>query len=335
MKSKIIFLISLIFLFFISCSNQKIEKYEESRFLFGTYIKIIVYEKDLDLAKKAVSEAFQEIERIDNKYNSKVEGSLVYKLNKGEIKEIELDAEGQKIFKEVENAYNLSGGKFDITISPLLELWGFTEDSIDSLKLKLPKKEEIDFIKTFIDFKKVKIENNKLSLSIPIKEIDTGSFLKGYALSQAKKILVDRGITSAFITSISSIDLVGSKPNNKAWKIGLQNPKDPSDLIGITDLRDKALGVSGDYQTYVEIDGEVYHHILDLETGYPVEDKKMVVVITDDSFKADLYSTTFFLMPIEKVLNFVEKQKDIEVMIIDKDMNIIKTKGFILNKNTK
>lgn len=335
MKSRIIFLISLIFLFFVSCSNQKIEKYEESRFLFGTYIKIIVYEKDLDLAKNAVSEAFQEIERIDNKYNSKVEGSLVYKLNKGEIKEIELDAEGQKIFKEVENAYNLSGGKFDITISPLLELWGFTEDSIDSLKLKLPKKEEIDFIKTFIDFKKVKIENNKLSLSSPIKEIDTGSFLKGYALSQAKKILVDRGITSAFITSISSIDLVGSKPNNKAWKIGLQNPKDPSDLIGITELKGKALGVSGDYQTYVEIDGEVYHHILDLETGYPVEDKKMVVVITDDAFKADLYSTVFFLMPIEKVLNFVEKQKDIEVMIIDKDMNIIKTKDFILNKNIK
>lgn len=335
MKSRIIFLISLIFLFFVSCSNQKIEKYEESRFLFGTYIKIIVYEKDLDLAKNVVSEAFQEIERIDNKYNSKVEGSLVYKLNKGEIKEIELDAEGQKIFKEVENAYNLSGGKFDITISPLLELWGFTEDSIDSLKLKLPKKEEIDFIKTFIDFKKVKIENNKLSLSSPIKEIDTGSFLKGYALSQAKKILVDRGITSAFITSISSIDLVGSKPNNKAWKIGLQNPKDPSDLIGITELKGKALGVSGDYQTYVEIDGEVYHHILDLETGYPVEDKKMVVVITDDAFKADLYSTVFFLMPIEKVLNFVEKQKDIEVMIIDKDMNIIKTKDFILNKNIK
>lgn len=335
MKNKILFFFSIIFSLFVSCSTSKIEKYEESKFLFGTYIKITVYDKDVNLAKKAIEEAFQEIERIDFKYNSKVEESLIYKLNHREIEEISLDDEGKLIFDEVVRTYELSEGKFDITISPLLELWGFTDDRIDSLNLKIPKKEEIEFIKTFIDFKKIKIKDGKMSLESPVKEIDTGSFLKGYALSQAKKVMLNRGIKSAFITSISSIDLIGSKPENKPWKIGLQNPENPSELIGVVELKNEALGVSGDYQTYVEIDGKLYHHILDKDSGYPVKDKKMVVVITDDAFKADLYSTAFFLMPIEKIFDFAKKQKNMKVMIIDEEMNIIKTDNFILNEIKK
>lgn len=335
MKNKILFFFSIIFSLFVSCSTSKIEKYEDSKFLFGTYIKITVYDKDVNLAKKAIEEAFQEIERIDFKYNSKVEESLIYKLNHREIEEISLDDEGKLIFDEVVRTYELSEGKFDITISPLLELWGFTDDRIDSLNLKIPKKEEIEFIKTFIDFKKIKIKDGKMSLESPVKEIDTGSFLKGYALSQAKKVMLNRGIKSAFITSISSIDLIGSKPENKPWKIGLQNPENPSELIGVVELKNEALGVSGDYQTYVEIDGKLYHHILDKNSGYPVKDKKMVVVITDDAFKADLYSTAFFLMPIEKIFDFAKKQKNMKVMIIDEEMNIIKTDNFILNEIKK
>lgn len=201
---------------------------------------------------------------------------------------------------------------------------------IDSPTLKIPTKEEIEFTKTFIDFEKIKIEGNKLILEKPVKEIDTGSFLKGYALSQAKKVMEAEGVKSAFITSISSIDLIGAKPKNKPWKIGLQNPLFPNELVGVVQLKNKALGISGDYQTYIEIEGNMYHHILDKESGYPVQDKKMVAVICDDAFLADLYSTAFFLMPVEKILEYVESQKDLEVMIIDKDMKIIKSKNFEL-----
>ena len=93
--------------------------------------------------------------------------------------------------------------------------------------------------------------------------------------------------------------------------------------------------MSGDYQTYVEIDGEMYHHIIDKESGYPVKDKKMVAVICDDAFLADLYSTTFFLMPIDKVMEYVENQKDLEVMIVDKDMSIITSKNFKIEEVKK
>ena len=333
MRNKlIVFIFLLLSMFLISCS-RKIEKIEESKFLFGTYIKIIVYSNNKEKAIQSIEKAFNEIQRIDEKYNSKSEGSLIYNLNNSDNKTVKLDEEGIKIFEGVKKAYELSEHKYDITIAPLLELWGFTDETIELSTLKLPTKEEIDFTKTFVDFDKVKISNDgTLTIESPVKEIDTGSFLKGYAISKAREILKDDGIKSAFITSISSIEVIGTKPENKLWKIGLQNPENPSEMIGIVSLKDRAMGVSGDYQTYVEIDGKMYHHILDKDTGYPVEDKKMVVVLCDNAFDADLLSTTFFLMPIDKVISYVDSRKDLDVLIVDKDMNIIASKNFKYKK---
>ncbi len=324
----VVFILSLFSLFFFSCGKE-LEKIEESKFLFGTYIKIIVYSDNKEKAMESIEKAFNEIQRIDEKYNSKFEGSLIYNLNNSDNKTLKLDEEGIRLFEGVKKSYELSEHKYDITISPLLELWGFTDEAMELPTLKLPTKEEIEFIKTFVGFDKVKISTDGiLTIDSPVKEIDTGSFLKGYAISKAKEVLKEQGIKSAFITSISSIDLIGTKPENKAWKIGLQNPDNPGDMIGIVSLKDRAMGVSGDYQTYVEINGEMYHHILDKDTGYPVTDKKMVVVLCDNAFDADLLSTTFFLMPIDKVISYVNNREDLDVLIVDKDMNIITSKNF-------
>ena len=333
MKNKfIVFVLLLLGIFLVSC-GKKIEKIEESKFLFGTYIKIIVYSDNKEKAMKSIEKAFNEIQRIDEKYNSKSEGSLIYNLNNSDNKTVKLDEEGIKLFEGVKKAYELSEHKYDVTIAPLLELWGFTDETIELPDLKLPTKEEIEFTKTFVDFNKVKIsDDGTLTIESPVKEIDTGSFLKGYAISRAKEVLKDEGIKSAFITSISSIEVIGAKPENKPWKIGLQNPENQSEMIGIVSLKDRAMGVSGDYQTYVEIDGKMYHHILDKDTGYPVQDKKMVVVLCNNAFDADLLSTTFFLMPIDKVISYVDSREDLDVLIVDKDMNIITSKNFKYEK---
>ena len=329
MKTKILSFIVILALFLISCGKKEVQRFEESRFLFGTYIKIIVYDSDKDFATKSIDKAFAEIQRIDEKFNSKTEGSLIYNLNTTDNKTVKLDEEGLKLFDGVSKAYEISGHKYDITIAPLLELWGFTEDSIELPNLKLPSKEELEFTKRFVDYEKVKIsDDGTMTLEAPVKEIDTGSFLKGYALARAKKVLQAEGVKSAFVTAISSIDIIGEKPENKPWKIGLQNPQDPSKILAIVSVKDRAMGVSGDYQTYVEIDGKMYHHILDKDTGYPIEDKKMVAVLCDNAFDADLYSTTFFLMPIDKVIEYVNSKENLDVLIVDKDMKIITSKNF-------
>lgn len=320
---KRLLIILLLPLAFIGCTDKKMQKFESEKFLFGTYIKITVYDKDEKLAKKGMEEAFNEIERLDNKFNSKIKTSIIGKLNSDPATPVELDDEGLMLFSKVREVYELSDKKYDITIGPLLKAWGFGEVG----EVSIPSKEFLAQILTEIDFDKVKIEGNQMYMESPVNEIDTGSFLKGYAVARAKKVMEEMEITSAFITTISSIDVINTKPENKPWRIGVQNPENPEDLLGIVELNDEGMGVSGDYQTYVEINGKKYHHILDKATGFPVRDKKLVMVICEDAFLADLYSTAFFTMPVEKVMKYAENNKKLKVLIVDKDMNILKTKN--------
>lgn len=305
-------------IFILSCSKE-VQKIEQSKFLFGTYISITVYDKNEKLANKAIEAAFQEIERIDKKFNSKMKGSLVERLNSGKEKTIKLDEEGVYLFQNLKSVYELSHGKYDITIGPLLDVWDFGAKE----KREIPKKEDLKRAIQYIDFSKIILSGDELSFSESGVELDTGSFLKGYAVEKAKGVMREKGVTSAFISSISSIETINGKPDGKKWRIGVENPENTQKLLGVVELYNEGMGVSGDYQTYVEIDGKRYHHILDKTTGFPVEDKKMVVVISDNAFFSDMYSTAFFLMDIDEVLNYADKN-DLGVLIVDKDMKIFK-----------
>lgn len=305
-------------IFILSCGKE-VKKIEKSNFLFGTYISITIYDENEKLANKAIDEAFKEIARIDNKFNSKAKGSLIDKLNSGEEKEIILDEEGVYLFENLKRVYDLSYGKYDITIGPLLDLWDFGNKE----KRELPTLEEIEKAKKNTGFSNLILDGNRLYFSKKGIEIDTGSFLKGYAVEKAKETMRDLGVKSAFISSISSIETINKKPDGQNWKIGIENPENSQELLGVVELDNKGMGVSGDYQTYIEIDGKRYHHILDKDTGYPVTDKKMVVVIGNNAFFSDMYSTAFFTMNIDEILNYADNN-DLEVLIVDKDMKIYK-----------
>jgi len=317
-------LIILIILSLFGCGSKEPQRVEREKFLFGTYIKIIVYDEDTKLADKAIETAFSEIARIDAKLNNHSKGSIIDTINRSEEKRVKIDEESKKVLSEVERVYKLSKGGFDITLRPLLEAWGFTEEGAE----KVPTDKQLREALNKIDYSKVNIEGGYLTFAAPVEKIDTGSFLKGYAIAQAKLLMENMGIESAFITSISSIETIGTKPGGARWRIGIQNPSNPREILKIANLDDKAMGVSGDYQTFVEIEGKKYHHILSTKTGYPIRDKKMVVVICEDGYTADLYSTAFFSMKTEDVVNYVETQKNLEVLIVDENSKIVISSGF-------
>ncbi len=124
---KKLLIVLLLPIIFIRCTDKKMQKFESEKFLFGTYIKITVYDKDEKLAKTGMEEAFNEIERLDNKFNSKIKTSIIGKLNSDPNVPVELDDEGLMLFSKVREMYELSNKKYDITIGPLLKAWGFGE----------------------------------------------------------------------------------------------------------------------------------------------------------------------------------------------------------------
>ncbi len=320
-KTLLIFLIIIL----IGCGKKEEKKIMESKFTFGTMINIVVYSDNEKEARRAIKLAFEELERIDNKFNTHKKGSLIYKVNNNPKEYFQLDDEGQYLFDMVKETYELSNGQYDITITPLIDLWGFVETRE---REKVPLKQELEEAIKRVDFDNIDIKNNQIRLLTPKNKIDTGSFLKGYAISRAKGILEENGIKGAFISAISSIETLNVKPNGETWKIGLQNPENPNKEYHILEIDNKSIGVSGDYQIYVEIDGKKYHHLLDKTTGYPVGDKKMVVVIGENGFLTDMYSTAFFSMPAGDILDFVNETIGLEVMIVKSDMSKIFSENF-------
>lgn len=317
-KSRNLFLLFLILFCLMGCQKEK-KKIEKDLFAFGTYFKIIAYTDNVEKTKKNIDLAFKEIERVDKRFNSKMQGSIIDNLNKNG--EIEIDSEGIYLFNKVKEVYEMSDGMYDITMPPLLKAWGFEGD----LKREsLPSKESLENAVKNVDFSKLHLEKNRVYFENKGMEIDTGSFLKGYAIERAKELLKKNGEKSILISAVSSIVAIGEKGNGKPWIIGIQNPDKPNDILGIVELRDKAMGVSGDYQTYVEIEGKRYHHILNKKTMYPEKSKKMVVVIADNCLDADLNSTAYFLMPLNKILNKTNKY---EVLIVDSNNKIFRSQG--------
>lgn len=317
----------LLLFIFSACGAPTTKRYEKEKFLFGTYIKIIVYTESEKTAEAAFEKAFEEIGRVDNRYNSKSKDSIVYNLNmqKTPEKRVTLDAEGYNIFKKVTEAYDMSKGKFDITIEPLMIAWGFLDEMNPT---RVPTDLEIKEAQKKIGYERVTVTPDSLIIQGPTESIDTGSFLKGYAIEKGKEKLIEAGIQHGFISAISSISTIGKKPDGKSWKIGIQNPEKSNETLGVIELDNEALGVSGDYQTFVEIDGKKYHHILDKETGYPISDKKMVVVVGQDGLQEDLLSTALFSMEEKEIKEFMELNKNLKILVVNSDMSTYKSENF-------
>lgn len=318
---KIIIMI-IIFTIFCSCNKNKLKKVTKENFYFNTLIQITVYSENQNIALDAINKAFIEIDRIDNYYNSYKKDSKVSKLN--ENKKIVADEELKNILTEIGKIYKLTEGNYDITIKPLIELW---ENSVNNSK-RIPNGEEISEILENIDYSKVIIDENNILKIGRNQKIDTGSFLKGYAIKKAKKILKDNGINSGLITAVSSIETINGKNNSENWNIAIENPNNQNVILKTITLNNKAIGVSGDYQNYYEVNGNKYHHILDVKTGYPINDKKMVVVIAEDSFIADIYSTALFTLKIDRILEIINNTDDIEVLVVDNLDNIHMSENF-------
>lgn len=315
---KLVLSFLLIFLF-AACGVKRIE---DERFLFGTIIKILVYDRDVEKSQKAINLAFEEIERIDKQINNKSFESDYYRLNNSNGKYVKVSKESIELIKEAMRVSKISDGRYNILVGDLIELW-----EKNKFEKTIPEDFEIKKrIKKYSN-KNIWIKDSKVKLRKGIK-IEAGSFLKGYAIKNAKEILEKEGIESGFISAISSIETIKRKANGSKWKVGVQNPKETMEILKTLNLEGDAMGVSGDYQNYYEYNGKRYHHIINAKTGYPDEKNRMVVVVAKNSYIADLMSTVFFVLDPSMALEIADKNDEIEIMIIDREMKEYYSKNF-------
>ena len=260
-------------------------------------------------AKKAVDAAFDEIARIHSLTDFYTETSDVSKINSSVAdEEVLVDSATVHILGTALEICQASEGAFDITVAPLSFLWNF-----GSPDAKIPDENAIVQAKTFVSYNNIKIntENNTVTKTATETKIDLGGAAKGYAADRASSILKSYNITGAIIDLGGNISCIGTNPKSrdKEWRIGIQVPFSPTGDYGkIINLKEGSVVTSGTYQRNFSVDGKLYHHILDPETGYPAErDYNSVTIVSENSLLADCLSTACFVLGKEKGSTLVQK----------------------------
>ncbi len=255
------------------------------------------------------------------------ESSELIELNKKAGKELcKVSPDTFFVIKKGLQYSRLSKGKFDITVGPLVRLWGMGTD-----KAHVPTPTEIKKALSLIDYTQVKLDEsqNAVFLRKADMALDLGGIAKGYAADESARVLMQSGVESGLIDLGGNLYAIGTKPDGTPWKIGLQNPFDVRGSIFATvEVEDKTLVTSGPYERYFEENGKKYHHILDTNTGFPIENNLMsVTIISDSSIDADALSTVVFSMGLSDGIKFVNGQKNIEAVFVTGDYRVYASSG--------
>jgi thiamine biosynthesis lipoprotein len=312
-------LASIAFLLVVSsllttCLRERTVELSQTRPLLGTVIEIKIFTGDKEAGEKAIEDAFSRIAEIEKRMSNFLPSSELSRVNEkaGEM-EVKLSLELSFLIERGLLISEETEGAFDLTVSPLLRLWGFYRH-----QGRIPKEEEIRDALTKTGWEKL-IYNPK-EKTIRFREkgmaLDSGGIAKGYAVDQAIAALKKHGINRALVNAGGDIYALGGGRDNNSWLIGIAHPRDEGNIIGRIRVRDKAVVTSGSYQNYFEIGGKRYCHIIDPRTGYPVTGMASVTIIADDVMIADALATAVFVSGREKGLSLIEELPDIEGIII-------------------
>jgi len=313
-------------------NNKEIQEYSRENCIMNTLISIRLFAPDAELGQRALNEAFAEFSRIEmltDKYLEKKQidpqNSDVYQINKNAgIKPVQVSEDTFIMLEKSAHYSGLSGGAFDITIGPLMDLWGFGSNDY-----RIPADAEIDSALDLVGYKEIIINREQNTVFLPRKgmKIDLGGIAKGYATDRAVQKLRDLGISFAIINAGGNIYALGSQPDGRPWRIGIQDPRDENTIIALLKVEDTAVVTSGDYERYFLKDGVRYHHILDPATGFPAEEIISSTILTPYAADADVLSTALFVLGAEKGAELIKKTPDINGILINYDKNVIISQG--------
>jgi len=198
------------------------------------------------------------------------------------------------MLKQARRAHAVSGGAFDVTVKPLMELWGFHCKRGDSL----PDAVEIKAAAALVGLDKVVFDDAAHTVKFPVKGMafDFGGIAKGYAVDLAADALKALGVKRALVNLGGNMYCFPEPPPGQdAYVIGVRDPLDKDNIRGVVELRDMAVATSGNYERYVTIQGKQYTHIVDPRAGLPVSDMLAVTVLTPRGVDSDYLSTTVFI----------------------------------------
>jgi thiamine biosynthesis lipoprotein len=310
------------------------ELVSRSRPMLHTFVEIKAWG---DNAEKAIEEAFAEMERINSLLNNYDPNSEVSRINQNAGgKAVAISPETMDALKQAVTFCAMTEGALDITIGPLLKIWGFGTDIV-GLSTAEPDAEAIRRAKSLVDYRALELAEQagtdgalKRTARLAKKGmwIDVGSFSKGFVADRAMVVLKKRGLHNALVIAGGTVCAIGHKPDGSLWQVGVQHPRKPEGLMAVVSLKDSSISTSGDYEIYYEKKGKRRGHIIDPRTGAPVPRLQSASVIAPDGMTSDALSTSLFVLGPENGIRLVKKLPGVEALIVSEGGKVTCSDGW-------
>ncbi|WP_371363608.1 FAD:protein FMN transferase [Sporomusa rhizae] len=320
-------LICLMLFSLVGCSPTALfspKPYKDTQFLMDTIIEITAYGSNKEAAVKSAFDEFQRIQSISDRFNPESQLSKINQM--AGIAPVQVDSDLVKMINDAITISEKTDGAFDITIGPLTELWG-----IGHKGEFVPSQAEINKVLPLVNYRKIQVDSNNNTVYLPEKgmSLDLGGVAKDYALTRAAAILKSLGIKSALINAGGDIQVIGTRPDGKPWRIGVQDPRNSEGVIAKVTLTNwNMMQTSGDYQRYFIKDGVRYAHILNPKTGrQPTEIASTTLVYNDVDVPNDIASSGFIVLGLERGMEALKQFPGVEAIIVTTDGKVITTPG--------
>ncbi len=253
---------------------------------------------------------------INNIFSNYIESSEINNINRHlSTKAMNISPEMAEVIGTAIMIYELSGGKFDITIKPLVDIWGFGEDFNTS---QFPSVESIEKTKKYVGFEKLVLKNNTLQKSNNLIQIDLNAIAKGWGVDKVAEFIHKNGFNRYMVEIGGEIAVSGKNKYNNNWEIGIPIPEYlQSELYTTIKLSNLSLATSGSYNNYFNFEGINYSHIIDPESGYPIKhDLVSATIVTQSCTFADAIATSVMVMGFNEGLNWVQTLPNVECLLI-------------------
>lgn len=311
----------LVSLLFLSCKKEALPA--QTQLHLGTVCTINLFESG---TTDLYSQMFQRLKAIEHVFSVKLPHSALSQVNQAAgIAPVTVPQEVIYVLQEALRIAQRTGGAFDPTIGPLVDLWDIGGDNS-----QVPSQEAIKRAISLVDWRLVELDVEACTVFLP-KEgmaLDLGGIAKGFAADQLVLMAQEAGVQRALFDLGGNIYAFGTKEDGTPWRVGVKNPQSPTAEPALAvAVKDSSVVTSGMYERFFEQDGIRYHHILNPATGFPVwNDVQSVTILCKNSMLADALSTSVFILGQEKGLQLLEAE-DAEGVVISAENMVYPTSG--------
>jgi len=322
-KLKLVLLVGLVLTLsacFPSNPSNKTELLLQGRTMGTTYNIKVVATKEQVVGLKLQQQIDDALKQVNQEMSTYIPTSEISQFNQSVSTEaVEVSAGFARVLEESIRLGKLSNGKLDVTVGPLVNLWGFGPDLRPET---VPSDELLIATKKRIGLENLELDGNKLSKKVPELYVDLSTIAKGYGVDVIAELIESNGLSNYLVEIGGELRLKGFKHTGELWVVAIEKPlTNERSIQQYIVPKDNAMATSGDYRNYFEADGVRFSHIIDPATGKPIKHNLVsVTVIHPSSMTADGLSTALMVMGMEQGMAFAI-ENDIAALFIAKTEN--------------